>query len=76
MAIAAGVHRNFLLVVVRRNFLLVVVHRNFPLAVHRNFLLVVQQVEAARKNNSTAACPAVRILVDLACLVPAEVVRS
>lgn len=65
-AIPVGVHRNFP-PVGRRNFLLVE-HHNFPLVVHRNFLLVVHLAEAAR--------PAVRILVDLACLAPVEVVRS
>jgi hypothetical protein len=87
-----GDHRNFLVVAVRRNFHLpgVVVHRSFHLpgvGVHRNFHLPgvggqlepvnAMLVEVARKNKSTAAYPAVQILVDLACLASAaEVVRS
>jgi hypothetical protein len=63
----------------RRNLLVVVVRRNFhlPGVVGRLEQVNATQVEAALPNNSTAAYPVVRILVDLACLASAaEVVRS
>jgi hypothetical protein len=72
-----GGHHNFLAVVVHRNFHLPgVVDQLEPAnaALSQDNHLI--QVEAARKNYSTAAYPAVRILVDLACLASAEVVRS
>jgi hypothetical protein len=82
-------HHNFLAVAVHRNFHLPGVvghHRNFhlPGVVARqeqvnatlsqdNHLILV---EAAQRQDSTAAYPAVRILVDLACQASVEVVRS
>jgi hypothetical protein len=85
-----GDHHNFLAVVVHRNFRLPGVvgrHHNFhlPGVVDRvepmnatlsqdNHHLIL--VEAARQIDSTAACPAVQILVDLACLASVEAVRS
>jgi hypothetical protein len=62
-----------------RNFVVVVVHRNFhlPGVVGQVEPVNATLVEAALKSNSTAAYPAVRILVDLACLASAaEVGRN
>jgi hypothetical protein len=71
----AGGHRNFLVVAVHRNFHLPeVVGRLEPVNAAPSQDNHPTLVEAARKNNSTAAYPAVRISADLACLASAEVV--
>jgi hypothetical protein len=75
-AVPAGNHRNFLVAVQRNFHLRGAGGRLGPVNATLSQDKRLTLAEAARKNNSAAAYPAVRILVDLACLASVEVARS